>query len=165
MLANDPWRGQPWQAWVVVARGGEGEIGWTSEHNDIIFSNATIVATYKVFLFEERQKRPLIIATKISSFGSTFWGQHSLIRHPHLAINFACGWRNKHILEIANNGDAFLFDVSCMKRLGFVASVDMLFFLILTWKNSWNDAMLLFLEYYERFHGIDDDMVILGLFH
>jgi UDP-N-acetylmuramyl tripeptide synthase len=43
--------------WVVVTRGGEGEIGWTSEHNGINFSNATIVATYKVFLFNERQKK------------------------------------------------------------------------------------------------------------
>jgi hypothetical protein len=48
---------------VVVVRRGEGEI----------------VAIYKKFLFKERQKRPLIIETKISSFGFTFLGQHSLI--------------------------------------------------------------------------------------
>jgi hypothetical protein len=57
---------------VVVA--GKGEIG---EHNDINFSNATIVATY--FSLEVRQKRALIIKTKISSFSYTFLGQHSLI--------------------------------------------------------------------------------------
>ncbi len=135
MLAIDPWKAQPWQTWVVGARGGEGEIGWTSEHNEINFSNATILATYKKILFEKKQKKAFDYRDKnfklwLYLFGTTFIDSTP----THLTINFACNWVKKHILEIANNCDVFLFDVSCMPKLGFVASVVFFFLLILIWK-------------------------------
>jgi hypothetical protein len=122
-----------------VARGGKGKISWISEHNEINFSNATIVATYKVFLFEERQKKAFDYRDKNFKLWFYLYGTTFIDLAPtHLVINFACSWRKKHILKIAKNGDAFLFNVSCMSRLGFVASVVMFFFLF----------------WYEKIHGM-----------
>ncbi len=46
----------------------------------------------------------------------------------HLSINFACRWKKVKqeyfFLEIARNGNALLFDVLGMSRLGSVASAD-----------------------------------------
>jgi len=94
------------------------------------------------FLFGKGRKGTLITRTKISSFEYTFLRQCSSIWHFD---QFSLWLRGKKIYRYCKEWWCILFDVSCISRLGCVASG---FYLFYHEKVHGNDALLLFFKHY-----------------